>query len=344
MTMRQLKRFFVGFAVFLAVAGMVQAQVRAQAQWGEDTRQRVNQGTVGIIAGGVNGTYIRIASDLAAVLDEGDRLRVLAILGRGSVQNIIDILYLQGIDIGIVQSDVLRFMSAEGGFGNLEGYIHYITRLYNEEVHVLARADVVSLEDLAGQPVNFDNTGSGTHMTASLIFDTLGIAVEPTTHDQALALELLRDGEIAALVYVAGKPTQLFRELGDDDPVHFLDIPYTPELLETYVPSQLVHADYPAVIPEEEPVDTVAVGAVMAVYNWPPDSARYHKVARFVEAFFGSFDQFLEPPRHAKWQEVNLTAEVPGWTRFAPARQWLAEHGGEPEAAAGEGRTGEGSP
>src|SRR3546814_5601568 len=71
--------------------------------------------------------------------------------------------------------------------------------------HVLARPDIKRIEDLAGQKVNFDGEGSGTHMTASLIFDRLGIAVEPTTHDQALALEKLRAGEIAALVYEIGR-------------------------------------------------------------------------------------------------------------------------------------------
>jgi hypothetical protein len=53
-------------------------------------------------------------------------------------------------------------------------------------------------------------------------------------------------------------------------------------------------------------------------------------VARFVDAFFSKFDQFQQPPRHPKWREVNLTAEVPGWTRFQPAQDWLVRqnHGG----------------
>jgi len=52
----------------------------------------------------------------------------------------------------------------------------------------------------------------------------------------------------------------------------------------------------------------------------------YSRVARFVDAFFGKFDQFLQPPRHPKWREVNLTAEVPGWTRFQASQDWLAQH------------------
>jgi len=68
---------------------------------------RANGGTVGVISGGVQGTYIRIAADLATTIDDGDQLRVLPIIGRGSIQNIADLLFLRGVDVGIVQADVL---------------------------------------------------------------------------------------------------------------------------------------------------------------------------------------------------------------------------------------------
>ena len=63
----------------------------------------------------------------------------------------------------------------------------------------------------------------------------------------------------------------------------------------------------------------------MAVFAWPPHTERYNKVARFVTAFFSKFDQFQRPPRHPKWREVNLTAQVPGWTRFQAAEDWLVQ-------------------
>ena len=81
---------------------------------------QANSGTVGVIAGGVDGTYIRIAADLAAVLDDGVRLRVIPIIGKGSLQNLSDIMFLRGIDIGIVQSDVLAFAQRQRLFPALE--------------------------------------------------------------------------------------------------------------------------------------------------------------------------------------------------------------------------------
>ena len=328
-THHRLPAFLVLALSLVAAAGPVVAQqepARAQDSLrAQDLlRQQVNQGTVGIISGGVNGTYIRIASDLSAVLDRGNELRVLPIIGKGSVQNITDILYLRGIDIGIVQSDVLTFIKNRRIHPTIEQRIRYITKLYNEEFHLLVGPGIDTIEDLAGKQVNFDTAGSGTFMTATTVFEGLGISVEPVSYDQALALEKVKSGEIAGMVYVAGKPTGLFRALAAGDGVRLMPVPPSADLLETYLPSFFTHEDYPQLIPEGEQVDTLAVGAVMAVYNWGAQSERYKKVAAFVDALFNNFDRFLQDPRHPKWREVNLAAVVPGWTRFAPAEEWLA--------------------
>jgi len=125
------------------------------------------------------------------------------------------------------------------------------------------------------------------------------------------------------MVYVVGKPASLFQKIRADDNLHFVPAPLTADLLKTYLPSSLTHADYPGLVPDGQSTDTLAVGAVMAVYNWAPNSERYKTVAAFVDVFFENFGEFLKEPRHQKWQEVNLAAELPGWTRFQPAQDWL---------------------
>lgn len=283
-----------------------------------DLTRDANAGTVGLISGGVDGTYVRIAADLAAVLDEGDYLRVLPVIGKGSLQNISDLLYLRGIDIAIVQSDVLAAVTRERLYPGVAQLVQYITKLYDEEVHILARRGINRVEDLAGQPVNVDLRGSGTAMTASLVLEALGVEVQMVHAPQDLALERLRKGEIAALVYVAGKPARLFSGLRQEEGLHLLSLPLVPALLQTYLPAPIAPADYPALIPEGETVQTVAVGAVLAVYAWKPGTERHAKLTRFLERFNSKFPELLQPPRHPKWREVNLTAEVPGWTRFNP--------------------------
>jgi TRAP transporter TAXI family solute receptor len=314
---RAVATFILTLVFMLGLAG------RTGAESPDAVRNSVNQGTVAIVSGGVNGTYIRIASDLAAVLDKPDQLRILPIVGKGSVQNIIDLLYLRGIDVGIVQSDVLSFSRKANLHPNIAQRIRYVTKLYNEEVHILAGKDIGHLSELTDKKVNVDVAGSGTAMTASTLFDALGLKIETTNCDQALALEKLKHGEIAAIVYVVGKPADLFRKIDASADLHFVSIPLTTELLQIYLPSSITHADYPGLIPDGQSIDTAAVGAVMAVYNWNPKSERYKRVGAFVDSFFDSFGEFLKPPRHPKWQEVNLAAELPGWTRFQPAQDWL---------------------
>jgi len=311
------RRLLLGSALAAATAGA------APAQGGPPTlttlSARANAGTVGIISGGPDGTYVRIAADLAAVLDDGDALRVLPILGKGSLQNIADILVLRGVDIGIVQSDVLAFARRERLLPGLDSLIQYIAKLYDEEVHVLARPEIARIEDLRGRPVNVDVRGSGTAMTAALLFDALGIGIVQRNETQDSALERMRRGDIAALFYVAGKPARLFNGIAPDSGLKLLPVPATPAILETYLPAELRAADYPALVPAGQAVETVAVGAVMATYAWGPGTERHRKVARFVEAFTAKFPAFLQPPRHPKWREVNLAAQVPGWVRFNPA-------------------------
>lgn len=305
-----------GFCLIAAVTGGV----------AQELREQINKGTVSIISGGINGTYIRIATDLASVLDNNEDLRVLPIMGKGSVQNIDDILYLRGIDIGIVQSDVFAFVKQSNRHPTIDSRVHYITKLYNEEFHLLVSKDIKGVEDLAGKQVNFGVQGSGTYMTASIVFDRLQVKPVPVSFDQGLALEKVKSGEIAGLVYVAGKPAQLFNNIETTEGIHLLPIPLTDAILETYLPSRFSHADYPRLVAENEQVKTLAVGAVMAVYNWPVGHPRRQKTINFIDAFFSRFEAFQSPPRHQKWQEVSLTAVVPGWNRYQPADDWLKKN------------------
>jgi hypothetical protein len=187
--------------------------------------------------------------------------------------------------------------------------------------HLLARRDIRTVADLANQKVNVDLRGAGTEVTAGRLFSLLNIPVVVTNDDQVVALEKLKRGEIAALAFVAGKPAPIFSDLAKSSGLHFIAIPLNPAVTATYVPARLTADDYPALI--DQPVDTVAVGAVLAAANLQPDSERYKNVVNFVDAFFTGFQSLLTPGHHPKWREVNIAAELPGWRRFPPAAVWL---------------------
>lgn len=303
-------------AMLLAIPAMAQAP--------QDRIAQVNVGTVGVITGMEGGTYAKTAADLT-ILDS-DTLRVLPVLGKGSLQNLSDILYLRGIDIGFVQADALTYAKQHNMFPNLAQGIQYIAKLYDEEVHVLGRKDISQLKDLEGQRVNVDVAGSGSAMTAEIVLDALGIHAKIENNPQVTGVQELETGQVAAIIHVGGAPIPLLKDIPADSGLHFVPVPPDQQLLQTYLPGQLSHADYPALIPDGSSVPTLAVADVMAVYAWQPRTERYNKVTRFIDAFFSRFSEFQKPPRHPKWREVNLAAEVPGWVRFQPAQDWIDAH------------------
>ena len=283
----------------------------------------VNRGVVELETIRTSGISVRIAEDLANVIDDGATRRVLPVVGKGALENITDLKLLRGIDMAILQTDVLDYARQQNLFPGIESWASYIAKLYNEEFHLLARPDIKTVSDLANQKVNVDSRGAGTTITAARLFDLLKIPVTATNDNQEVALEKLRKGEIAAVAFVAGKPAPIFRGLNGSDGLHFLAIPLSPAVTAVYVPTRLTAADYPGLVSDDQPVDTVAVGAVLLAANLQPGSERYRNLANFVDAFFTGFPSLLEPGHHPKWREVSITAELPGWRRFLPAEQWL---------------------
>jgi TRAP transporter TAXI family solute receptor len=318
----------------------VQAQAipKSLEQGGSDATQkdRRNAWTVGIAGGQLSGTYMTFANELAEVLDDGDNLRIIPIVTYGAASNLDDLLYLRQVDVAITQADVFDYFRNQRKISNLQNRVHYIVRLPVSEVHILASTDVKTIEDLRGRKVSFGPAGSASSLTGTIVFQRLGVQVEQVLVDNASALQKLKSGEIAALVRVIGKPIDFFAKIPASAGLHFVPIPFTKTFADYYTLGELTNKEYPGLVPEGEPTDTIAVPAVLAVFNWQKGSERYRRVERFTESFFSKWDKFREPPRHPKWRDVNLAATVPGWTRWSVAEETLRKlraKGGVPEAA-----------
>ena len=318
-----MKRWIIAAAIIVALAFSDTPTTSAKTAAQPPPETGVNRGVVELETARAAGISVRIAEDLANVIDDGATRRVLPVVGKGALQNLTDLKLLRGIDMAILQVDVLDYARQQNLLPGLEYWATYITKLYNEELHLLARQDIKSVSDLANQKVNVDLRGAGTAITAARLFDLLKIPVTTINDDQEGALDKLRKGEIAALAFVAGKPAPIFRDLNANDGLHFLAIPLNPAVTATYVPTRLTAADYPGFVPQDQTVDTVAVGAVLLAANLQVGSERYRNLVNFVDAFFTGFQSLLDPGHHPKWREVNITAELPGWRRFPPAEQWL---------------------
>jgi uncharacterized protein len=290
-------------------------------------RDKLNQNTVTVISGNPNGTYLYLAYDMSAVLDDGDELRVLPVIGKGGYQNVMDVLHLRGVDLCITQSNIMTYLKETGEMGpNIENRLAFITRLYNEEMHVLAGPGINSLKELSGKKVNFSDIGSGTQFSTRQIFKLLGVQPQEVNMGQADGYQKVKSGEIAATVLIAGKPTGSFAKFKLEPGMKLLPVPYAEVLEEDYLPAKLTHADYPNLIAKDESVNSVAIASVLAAYNWPRDTDRYRRVALFVDAFFTKFAQFRLPARHSKWKEANINSSLRGWKRFPAADEWLAKN------------------
>ena len=306
----------------------VSESLKAIFQFGSSaTKQALNQNTVTLISGTIGGTYVQIGADLASVLDDGNKLRVLPIVGRGSVQSVADILFLQGVDLGIVRSDTLDYLERKGFAKDIKKQFTYVTKLYNEEMYVIAAKSVRSLADLNGKRVSVDLPNGGTFVTASIVFERLGLKPNLVYIEQRISMEMLKRGELDAVIAVGGKPYKSVSAFKDDkDRFHFVPVDYAKPLQGDYLPAVMTAKDYPNLIAEGERVDTIAVPAVLAAYNWAPNTDRYRKLALFVDAFFTKFPTFQNPPFHPKWKEVSLSAPLQDWQRLPVADQWLKSH------------------
>jgi TRAP-type uncharacterized transport system substrate-binding protein len=303
-----------------ALVAFALASVHAPPSAAQPVAERANRGLVEIVAGG---TDLRMLEELAALLDDGGARRILPVVGKGALQNVIDLRVLRGIDMAIVPMDVLADLRERKLYPGLENRLSYITRMYNEEFHLLAGAGIETVRDLAGKKVNVGVPGDGTGTTAHAVFAVLNVPVVPTNETPREALAKLKTGEIAAIAVVGAKPVPLFAGLRHDGRLHFVAIPPDRRLLGFYAPEQLTAEEYPELLEPQQLIDTVAVPTVLMAANFAPEAERYRNLATFVDAFFTQLPRLAEGERNPKWQEVDLNADLPGWRRFPPAEAWL---------------------
>lgn len=272
-----------------------------------------------ILTGGPNGTYIQIGRDLAT-LASGCGLTLNVRESAGSLENFLGVRKRSFTQFGIVQSDVLEYLrtyaSGDPAIARAILGVRIAFPLYNEEVHILARRDMISTDDLNGKRVAIGTEDSGTFLTASLVLDLLGVEpAEKLTIDADASLEALLAGDIDAFFYVAGAPARLFQSF-EIDPERFHLLPITdPTLQAVYVSSRIEGGTYPF---QSDQVDVVAVKAVLMTYEYDPNRNAYHResceaVAEISNLVLTNFGK-LQATGHPKWRTVDLNDIPPGWS------------------------------
>lgn len=291
-----------------------------------EMRRRINAWVVGVAAGKLEGTPVRLVEEMSRVLDDGENMQVLPIITRGPSYNVHALLYLRGIDLAVINGDVLDYFGKVKKIPLIQQRINYITQLFNSEVHVLARPEIRSLKDLAGKNVNFNTKGTSAAFTGPVVFDRLGIKIKKTFVPHPIAMQEMKTSKkYAAVVFVTGKPVRPLVKKKWPKGFHLLPVPYSSKMADHFLPSTLDPKDYPKLIKAGKPVRTIAVPTVLAAFNWSTKNPRYQRVKKFVDYLFDRWDRLQKKPFHPKWRDINLAAEIPGWRRLPMVQQKLNE-------------------
>lgn len=305
-------------AFLLALSPLAVSVSSAQTYKAE--QNKVNKNTLMIVGGSPSGPWTRLAQDIGTVASDGDDLRVIPIGGGKAIGNIRDVLMLRGLDLGITRLESLNDAKASGEFGpNLEHRVAYITVLAVDNLQMLVRPEIQSVQDLQGKAVNVWPKGSA--VTRNL--KKLGIEIKELNLSMPEAIQRMREGTNYGTACMCLVPIPAFRNVSPDLGFGLAEIPYTAEFEESYFPASLTSDHYPNLIAKGSKVRTVGSNHVLITYNWPPETARYRRVEKFVNAFFPKIDKLRRPPHHPSWRDVNIAARIDGWQRFPAAQQWL---------------------
>jgi len=281
---------------------------------------------LGIMTGGAKGTYYQFGLNLKELVKSKDvRLRVDN--STGSIENLYAVYKKPYTQMGIVQSDVLAFVSrlqSDPVLKRIATKTKMIFPLYNEEVHLLGRRELADFDDLAGKRVAVGKEGSGTYLTAKLLFEVSDIEpAEMVSVGTDEALTRLKRGDIDAMFYVAGFPVKLFEgDVNEEDGLALIPI-VNNSIVEFYpiaeIPAKTYHWQHVA-------VNTVAVKAVLVSFNFRRANCEY--VGKFAQVLSENMD-WLKENGHPKWKFVDLDFPLKGWEQYDCVKKYLVK---KPEA------------
>jgi TRAP-type uncharacterized transport system substrate-binding protein len=333
MTLRLAFRAALAAVTVLILTNNVQAQALSGY---EEMRRDANKNLFTIVTSGLQTAYAKFGADIAETLNglPGADTRVIAMLSEGGGQNVLDMYLLRGVDGGVISPEEVKWLQRKdpARYGNLGQRINYIIKLFDFKLHMIAKRDITSLEQLRGKKVSCLKAISTAAILCENIFLALGIDAEIVNDSVPVAMQKLKSGEIAAAARGGPTPLPGFETIKPEDNLHFIPIdaahlPNSPfdKIKNDYLPARLRASEYPTMITDGQDVPSLATPAVLGVYGWPAGSERYRNVENFVRVFFDNIDKFAGPPRHPGWKDINIAADVAGMIRFPAAQKWLDE-------------------
>jgi uncharacterized protein len=286
---------------------------------------------MGIITGGDKGTYYQFGLDLQK-LTKPAGVNLTVHTSKGSIENIFAVYQRPGVQMGIVQSDVLAFVArvqSDPVLSRIAKKTRMVFPLYNEEVHLLGKKGIRDFDDLTGRRVAIGRDGSGTYLTSRLLFKLSEVVpAEMVPIDTGEALAELKAGRIDAMFYVAGYPVKLLKDdVTEKDGLEL--IPITNKSITEFYP----RADIPGTVYEwqKTPVNSVAVKAVLVSFDFRRKDC--DNIGRFAQTMSKQMPWLLQNG-HPKWKVVDLNYPLKGWEQYDCVRKYIGTTAGAPATAA----------
>jgi len=289
--------------------------------------RKVNENKIGVVFTHEE-LFHQLVHNMEHELEHDSGLRIVPIMGKNHVQSVVDLLFLNGVDLALVRADAIEYVRRHGDTPNIKRVVNSVAKVSEEKIMVIARKDYKTLAELDGQVVGVGLPGSGEYVTGSIAFETLNIKPNRIAVNNVTALEKLRTGELAAMVYLLRAPDA--PQLGDDrkaadailnlqlgDELHILEIPESDALSQIYTPDSLSSLDLPGVIDENELIATYSVDAVLAVYKWSSRNKRRKQTQRFVKALVDGIEGLQTDRHQPAWKRVDLAESTPNVTSSA---------------------------
>jgi TRAP transporter TAXI family solute receptor len=275
---------------------------------------------MGITTGNKRGTYFQFGLNLAQLM-KSRNIKLNVLDSAGSVQNVYAVYKAPGVQLGIVQSDVLAFITkiqTDTTLARVASKTRMVFPLYNEEVHLIGQQGIVDFDDLADRVVAIGEEGSGTYLTAKILFEVSEVKPRELVAigtDEALAQ--LKQRKIDAMFYVAGLPVKLFSEaVTAQDKLAVIPIT-NKSILDFYLDVQIPEKTYPW---QDQLVNTIAVKAVLVSYDFR--GVNCENVGKFAKTLQDNLE-WLKANGHPKWKSVDLNAPVKGWEQYDCVKKYL---------------------
>lgn len=274
-----------------------------------DEAAAANERTVGVVVER-DDRWFDLLDDVGASLQLAAGVRVVPIVGSTHVQNLFDLLYLDGVDIAIVRRDTIDYVRRVAGLAAVARLAEPVATIGEQRLVIIADPSVRELSDLSGRPVGIGRPGSGEFVTGTLLFDTLGIDIVPREVGGDEAIERVARDQLAASVHLLdrgaadGRPLTVDAALAAD--LHVLSVPPSTRLDERYRRIVLDERDVARVIGPDERVSSLAVDLLLVAYAWRRENARTERVARFVDAFVDRHDALQGANGESEWNGIDL--------------------------------------